>query len=106
MFVNQNGKFVNRNGKFVNRNGYRAFGMENYFPSIHTSMVHWECNESNLHKCWSDYNKLSRRIINISTLNTEKKFRCNFVIWGKFLEVIVILATQDLTTFKKGKVGR
>jgi hypothetical protein len=45
-------------------------------------------NASNPHGYWSIYYKLTRRNIDIGTLNRDKKFQCILVIWGKFYEDI------------------
>jgi hypothetical protein len=47
-----------------------------------------ECIESNLHGYSSIHYKLIRRNIDICTVNRDKKFWLNLVIWGKFYDVI------------------
>ena len=54
--------------------------MENYFHGY----IQWECIESKLHQYRSIHYKVMRRNIDICTVNRDKKFRLNLVIWGKF----------------------
>jgi hypothetical protein len=48
----------------------------------------WECIESNLHGYQFFQYKLISRNIDICTVNKDKKFWLNLVIWGRFYDVI------------------
>jgi hypothetical protein len=55
---------------------------------LFTSSYEWEFIESKVHGYRAICYKLIRRNIDICTVNRDKKFWLNLVIWGRFYDVI------------------